>query len=97
MHLFFVATLLKTLLSFFFKELDECLLLNLILNVALAEPGITLSAELSILILVTSRFVAWKSFVPLSNLISFNFFKIFIIVFDGLFALWDKLHDPVYQ
>ena len=33
------------------------LLLNLILNLALAKPGITLSAELSIFILVISRFV----------------------------------------
>ena len=37
-----------------FKRLDNK---NLILKVAFANPGITLSAELSILILVTSRFV----------------------------------------
>ena len=30
--------------SFLFNELDECLLLNLILNTAFADPGITLSA-----------------------------------------------------
>ena len=47
-----------------------CLLLNLILKDALANPGITLSAELSMLIFVISKFVGWKSFVPLSNLIS---------------------------
>ena len=41
----------------------------------------------TIFILVTSRFVDWKSFVPLSNFISFNFFKIFTIVLEGLFAI----------
>ena len=53
-------------------EVDECLLLNLILNVASAIPGITLSALLSIFIFVISKLVGWKSFVPLSNLISFQ-------------------------
>ena len=53
-----------------------CLLLNLILKDALANPGITLSAELSIIIFVISKFVGWKSFVPLSNLTSFNFLSI---------------------
>ena len=37
------------------------------LNTASADPGITLSAWLSILILVISRLEGWKSFVPLSN------------------------------
>ena len=37
-------------------EFEVCTLLNLILNVAYASPGITLSALLSILILVTSKF-----------------------------------------
>ena len=45
------------LLIFFLIELEECLLLNLILNVAFANLGITLSVELSISILVISRFV----------------------------------------
>jgi len=71
----FWAILLKILLSLFFRELEECLLLNLILNVASAVAGITLSAVLFILIFVTSKFVGWKSLVPLSNLISFNSFK----------------------
>jgi hypothetical protein len=48
--------LLKTLFSFFFRELEECILLNLILKVAVASAGITLSAVFSILILTTSRF-----------------------------------------
>ena len=30
--------------NFLFNELDECLLLNLILNTAFADPGMTLSA-----------------------------------------------------
>ena len=64
-----------------------CLLLNLILKDALAIPGITLSAELSILIFVISKFVGWKSFVPLSNLISFNSFNIRTKAVYGLFAL----------
>ena len=42
--------------NFLFKELEECLLLNLILNTASADPGITLSAWLSILIFVISKF-----------------------------------------
>ena len=66
----------------FFNLLDVCLLLNLILKEALANPGITLSAELSMLIFVISKFVGWKSFVPLSNLISLSFFKISTIVVD---------------
>ena len=45
------------LFNLFFKPEDECLLLNLILKVALATPGMTLSAILSILILVTSKLV----------------------------------------
>jgi hypothetical protein len=58
------------------------------LNVASAFAGITLSAVLFIFIFVTSKFVGWKSFVPLSNLIFFNSFKIFTIIVEGLFALW---------
>ena len=57
------------------------------LNVASAVAGITLSAVLLIFILVISKFVGWKSLVPLSNLISFNSFKILTIVVEGLFAL----------
>ena len=64
-----------------------CLLLNLILKDALANPGITLSAELSMLIFVISKFVGWKSFVPLSNLTSFSFLSIWTKAVDGLFAL----------
>ena len=78
---------MKILLSFFLIEFEECLLLNLILKVASADLGITLSAVLSIFIFVTSKFVGWKSFVPLSNFISFNSFKIFTIIVEGLFAL----------
>jgi len=48
---------LKILFNLFFKLEDVCLLLNLMLKVALASPGITLSAVLLILILVTSKFV----------------------------------------
>ena len=44
------------LFSFFFKEPDECLLLNRILKVAVASAGITLSAVFSIFILTISRF-----------------------------------------
>ena len=36
---------------------------------------------------VPSKFEGWKFFVPLSNFISFIFFKIFTIVLDGLLAL----------
>ncbi len=57
LDLSFLVIFLKILFNLFFKLEDECLLLNLILNVALASPGITLSAILSILILVTSKFV----------------------------------------
>ena len=64
------------------------MLLNLILKEAPANPGITLSAELSMLIFVISKFVGWKSFVPLSNLISFNSFSIWTKAVDGLFALF---------
>ena len=39
-----------------FKEFDECLSLNLILKVAFISAGITLSAELLVLILTISRF-----------------------------------------
>ena len=57
LDLFFLVTFLKILFNLFFKLEDLCLLLNLMLNEALASPGITLSAVLSILILVTSKFV----------------------------------------
>jgi hypothetical protein len=43
-HLFFLQIFLKIAFSFFFKEFEEYLLLNLILKVALASAGITLSA-----------------------------------------------------
>ena len=58
------------------------------MKLAYAKPGITLSAELSILILVISKFVGWKSFVPLSNLIPFNSFRIWTRAVDGLCALF---------
>jgi hypothetical protein len=57
LDLFFLVIFLKIVFNLFFKAEEVCLLLNLILNVALATPGITLSAVLSILILVTSKFV----------------------------------------
>jgi len=38
------VTALKILLSLLFRELDECLSLNLILKTASADPGMTLSA-----------------------------------------------------
>ena len=69
--------MIRNLFIFCFKDFEECLLLNLILNVASAIAGITLSALLFIFIFVTSKFVGWKFFDPLSNLISFNSFKIF--------------------
>ena len=53
-----------------------------------ADLGIILSAVLSIFILVTSKFVGWKFFVPLSNLIFLSSFKILTIVVEGLFARW---------
>ena len=53
----FLVIFLKILLSFFLREVEECLLLNLMLNVASAVAGITLSAVLFIFILVTSKFV----------------------------------------
>ena len=87
LDLSFFVIFLKILFNLFFKLVDECLLLNLILKVAVAMPGITLSALLLILILVTSKLVGWKSLVPLSKLISFISFKILTIVPDGLFAL----------
>ena len=68
-------------------EFDECLLLNLTLKVPEANAGITLSALLSILILVISKFEGWKSLVPLSNLIFLNSLKILISVVTGFFAL----------
>ena len=68
--LFLLQIFLIILLILLFNLKDVCLLLNLILKEALANPGITLSAELSMLIFVISKFVGWKSFVPLSNLIS---------------------------
>ena len=83
---FFPHIFEKIVFNFFFKDFDVCLLLNRILKVAPAEPGIILSMLLSIFILVTSRLVGWKFFVPLSNFISFNFFKISTIVVDGLLA-----------
>ena len=43
------------LFNLFLIELDECLLLNLILNVADAAAGITLSALLFIFIFVISK------------------------------------------
>ena len=51
-ELLFLLIFLKILLSLFFIEFDECLLLKLILKLAFADPGITLSALLFILILV---------------------------------------------
>ena len=57
LDLSFLVIFLKILFNLFFKLEDVCLLLNLMLNVALASPGITLSAVLSILIFVTSKFV----------------------------------------
>ena len=57
LDLFFLLILSKILLSFFLIDFEECLLLNLILNVASAIPGITLSALLLIFIFVTSKFV----------------------------------------
>ena len=75
-------------MTFFLIEFEECLLLNLILNLAFANPGITLSAKLSILILVISRFAGRKSFVPLSNLIYFNSLSIWTNAVDGLLALF---------
>ena len=81
------VTDLNILLSLFFRELDECLSLNLILKTASADPGITLSAWLSILIFVTSRLEGWKFFVPLSSFKSLIFFKILIKVLEGLLAL----------
>jgi hypothetical protein len=48
---------MKILLSLFLIEAEECLLLNLMLNVASAFAGITLSAVLFIFIFVTSKFV----------------------------------------
>ena len=54
LDLFFLLILLKILLSFFLIEFEECLLLNLILKVASASPGITLSAVFSMFIFVTS-------------------------------------------
>ena len=65
LDLFFLQICLIILLSFFFKELDECLSLYLMLKVASADFGITLSALLSIFIFVTSKFDGWKFFVPL--------------------------------
>ena len=56
--LFLLQICFIILLILFFNLLDVCLLLNLILKDALANPGITLSAELSILIFVISKFVA---------------------------------------
>ena len=44
LHLFFFVIDLNSEFNFLFKELEECLLLNLILNTASADPGITLSA-----------------------------------------------------
>ena len=55
--LFLLLIFFIILSIFFLIELEVCLSLNLILNLALAKPGITLSAELSIFILVISRFV----------------------------------------
>ena len=57
LDLFILLILLKILFSLFLIEFEECLLLNLILNVASAIPGITLSAVLLIFILVISKFV----------------------------------------
>jgi hypothetical protein len=57
LDLSFLVIFLKILFNLFFKLEDVCLLLNLMLNVALATPGIILSAVLLILILVTSKFV----------------------------------------
>ena len=54
LDLFLLLIFLKILFSFLFIEVEECLLLNLILNVASAIPGITLSALLLMFILVTS-------------------------------------------
>ena len=55
--LYFLLILTKILLSFFLIEVDECLLLNLMLNVASAVAGMTLSAVLFIFIFVISKFV----------------------------------------
>jgi len=57
LDLFCLVILLKILFSFALSELEECLLLNRILKVAFASPGITLSAVFSILILVISKLV----------------------------------------
>ena len=43
--LFFLLIFFIILLIFFLIEFEECLLLNLILNLAFANPGITLSAN----------------------------------------------------
>ena len=65
------------------------------LNIASATAGITLSAVFLIFIFVTSKFVGWKSFVPLSNLISFISWSICMSAVEGLFALdaQDQYHD----
>ena len=44
LHFAFLVIDLNILFNFLFKEPDECLSLNLILNTACADPGITLSA-----------------------------------------------------
>ena len=72
----------ENLIKFFLREVEECLLLNLMLNVASAIAGTTLSAVLFIFIRVTSKFVGWKSLVPLSNLISLSSFKILTIIVE---------------
>ena len=65
-----------------------CLSLYLILKIALAFDGITLSARLFILIFTISKFDAWKFFEPLSNFLLLISFKILIKGVDGFLALF---------
>ena len=44
LHFVFFIIDLNVEFNFLFNEFDECLLLNLILNTAFADPGMTLSA-----------------------------------------------------
>ena len=56
LHLCFLQISLIQVCNFFLSELELCLSLNLILKVANASPGITLSAVLFIFIFVISKF-----------------------------------------
>ena len=88
LHLFFLLILLTTELIFFFRLIEVCRLLNLTLNWALAEAGITLVALLSTFIEVNSKLEGWKFLLPWSSFFYLSFLHTATNVLIGLFTKW---------